>query len=110
MEKNKKWIAENISENKFIKLIQEIEPFVKKMEKTKWRKPSYFEIITAMAFLHFRNEKVDIAVIEVGMGGRYDATNVISPLVAVLTNVGLDHTEVLGETVEKITEDKAGIV
>ncbi len=70
-----------------------------------------FEFITAVCFLCFKEKKVDIAVIETGMGGRYDATNVISsPLVSVITKIGLDHTQILGETVEKIAGEKCGII
>ncbi|MCJ7740999.1 bifunctional folylpolyglutamate synthase/dihydrofolate synthase [Candidatus Microgenomates bacterium] len=100
----------DISDKDFIELVRKIKPFIKKIEKSKYGTPSYFEIITAMAFMHFFDEKVEIAVVEVGMGGRYDATNVINSEVAVITNVGLDHTEVLGNTIEKIAEDKAGII
>ena len=99
-----------ISDKDFVNLINIIKPAIGEMEKSIYGTPSYFEIVTAMSFLYFKKQKVDIAVIEVGMGGRFDATNVIKPLVAVITNVGLDHTEVLGDTVEKIAEDKAGIV
>lgn len=72
--------------------------------------PSWFELTVALALLHFRRMEVDIAVIEVGMGGTWDGTNVVQPLVAVLTNVGLDHTEILGDTVEQIARDKVGII
>lgn len=71
---------------------------------------TFFEFTTAMAFLHFARKKADIAVVEVGMGGRLDATNVISPLVTVITNVGVDHTEYLGDSIEKIAFEKAGII
>ena len=80
------------------------------MKKMRVGAPSYFEILIAMAFLYFANQKVDIAVVEVGMGGEYDATNTLYPLVAVLTNVTLDHTNVLGGTVQKIAKTKAGII
>jgi len=71
---------------------------------------TYFEATTAMAFEHFRKAGVDIAVIEVGLGGRLDATNVIDPLLSVITNISLEHTEVLGKTIEKIAAEKAGII
>lgn len=100
----------DISDADFINLTDYIRPFIKKLEISELGAPSYFEIVTAMAFEYFRKAKVDIAVIEVGMGGTYDATNVIKPLIAVLTNVGLDHTEILGDTVEKIASDKVGII
>ncbi len=73
-------------------------------------KPSFFEITVAMAFDFFAKEKVDIAIIEVGMGGRLDSTNVILPELSIITNIGLDHTEFLGETIEKIAREKAGII
>ena len=103
-------ITKTISDKEFISLVNSIVPVVEKMEKGRYGAPSYFEIVTAMAFLYFAKNKVDFAVIEVGMGGRFDATNVISPVAAVITNIGLDHTEILGETVEEIARDKAGII
>ncbi len=72
--------------------------------------PTFFELTTAMAFLHFRRFRVDAAMIEVGLGGRLDATNVILPRVAVITNIGLEHEEYLGRTVAEIAGEKAGIV
>jgi dihydrofolate synthase/folylpolyglutamate synthase len=71
--------------------------------------PSYFEFKVALAFALFRSVGVDVAVVEVGLGGTFDATNVLGSGVKVLTNVGLDHTDILGDTVEKIAEDKVGI-
>lgn len=73
-------------------------------------RPSYFEAQTALAFVLFARKQVDVAVIEVGLGGALDATNVLRPQVSVLTNVGLDHTEILGDTVELIAQHKAGII
>ncbi len=73
-------------------------------------KPSFFEITAAMAFDYFARERVDVAVIETGMGGRLDSTNIIKPLVSVITNIGLDHTRFLGNSIEKIAEEKAGII
>lgn len=72
--------------------------------------PTFFEVTTAMAFQYFREREVDVAVIEVGMGGRNDATNVIDGLVAVVTRIGLEHTEHLGRTVKRIAREKAGII
>jgi len=72
--------------------------------------PSYFEIITAAAFLYFAREKADFNVLEVGLGGRWDATNVITPAVSVITNITLEHTEYLGETIAKIAAEKACII
>ncbi len=71
---------------------------------------SFFETITALAFLHFAAEAVDIAVLEVGMGGRLDATNVVEPVVSVITDISLDHTEWLGSTIDAIAREKAGIL
>jgi dihydrofolate synthase/folylpolyglutamate synthase len=72
--------------------------------------PSYFEVLTAQAFLHFAERQIDIAVLEVGMGGRLDATNVVEPLVSVITDISLDHTEWLGSTISAIAREKAGIL
>ena len=71
---------------------------------------SFFEMSVGLAFSYFEKEKVDIAIIEVGMGGRLDATNIISPLVSVITNIGLDHTQFLGNTIPLIATEKAGII
>jgi len=73
-------------------------------------KPSFFEMTVALAFDHFAKEQVDIAIIEVGMGGRLDSTNVITPLLSVITNIGMDHMQFLGDTIEKIAVEKAGII
>jgi dihydrofolate synthase / folylpolyglutamate synthase len=72
--------------------------------------PSFFEMTAALAFKHFAENEVEIAVIETGMGGRLDSTNVITPEVSVITNIGLDHTQFLGETIEAIAAEKAGII
>lgn len=72
--------------------------------------PSFFEITVAMAFDYFAMSKVDIAVIETGLGGRLDSTNVITPLISVITNIGWDHKDILGDTLEKIAFEKAGII
>ncbi|MFP5277296.1 MAG: bifunctional folylpolyglutamate synthase/dihydrofolate synthase [Acidobacteriota bacterium] len=72
--------------------------------------PSYFEVLTAQAFLYYAEQKIDIAVLEVGMGGRLDATNVVEPLVSVITDISLDHTEWLGPTIAAIAREKAGIL
>ncbi len=73
-------------------------------------KPSFFELTTAMAFKYFADQNVDIAVIEVGLGGRLDCTNIITPILSVITNISLDHTQFLGNTIEKIATEKAGII
>lgn len=72
--------------------------------------PSFFETMTALAFAYFVKEQVDIAVVEVGLGGRLDSTNVLTPMLSVITNIGYDHTEFLGNTLPKIAREKAGII
>lgn len=72
--------------------------------------PSFFELGVAMAFDYFRDQKVDIAVIETGLGGRLDSTNIITPVLSVITNIGLDHTQFLGDTLPEIAVEKAGII
>ena len=80
--------------------------------KESWKniEPSFFEITTALAFHYFAQEQVDIAVIEVGMGGRLDSTNIVQPVVTAITSISLDHTQFLGDTLELIAKEKAGIV
>ena len=72
--------------------------------------PSFFELTSTMAFDYFRKQNVDFAVIEVGLGGRLDSTNIISPILSVITNISYDHTQFLGDTLEKIASEKAGII
>ncbi|MGV3760837.1 bifunctional folylpolyglutamate synthase/dihydrofolate synthase, partial [Parapedobacter sp.] len=72
--------------------------------------PSFFEVTVAMAFAFFAEERVDIAVVETGLGGRLDSTNIITPLLSVITNIGLDHTAMLGNTLPQIAGEKAGII
>ncbi len=73
-------------------------------------KLSFFEMTVGLAFDYFKKQKIDIAIIEVGMGGRLDSTNIINPLISVITNIGLDHTQFLGNTLEAIASEKAGII
>lgn len=72
--------------------------------------PSFFELTVAMAFDYFARQAVDVAIVETGLGGRLDSTNIISPELSIITNIGLDHTALLGDTVEKIAAEKAGII
>lgn len=72
--------------------------------------PSFFELATMMAFCYFRDQQVDVAIIEVGLGGRLDSTNIITPLLSVITNISLDHTQFLGDTLPQIAAEKAGIM
>lgn len=94
-----------ITEHEFTQIADALMPIADSMVD----KPTQFEFLTALAFLYFARQKIDIAVIEVGLGGRFDATNVITPIVSVLTNVELDHTDLLGNTIEQIAWEKAGI-
>ncbi len=93
-----------IPEKYIISFVEQNQNIIKKI------KPSFFEITVAMAFDYFAKEEVDIAVIEVGMGGRLDSTNIINPIVSIITNISLDHTQFLGDTIEKIAYEKAGII
>jgi dihydrofolate synthase/folylpolyglutamate synthase len=72
--------------------------------------PSFFETLTALAFLYFAEQKVDIAILEVGLGGRLDATNIVEPLLSIITDISLDHQDYLGNTIREITREKAGIL
>jgi len=91
-----------ISEKNIIKYFLKIKKYIDEQ--------TFFEVITAMAFLYFMEKKVDFLVLEVGLGGRLDATNVVKPLVSVITNVDIEHTDFLGKSVEKIAYEKAGII
>ncbi|HWQ30908.1 MAG TPA: folylpolyglutamate synthase/dihydrofolate synthase family protein, partial [Negativicutes bacterium] len=99
-----------ITEEDFVRYATEVLDMVELMRKKGLEAPTQFEMYTAMAFLYFERSKVDFAVIEVGLGGRYDATNVIEPLLSVITSISYDHTDILGDTIEKIAYEKAGII
>ncbi|MDI6800925.1 MAG: folylpolyglutamate synthase/dihydrofolate synthase family protein [Thermodesulfovibrionales bacterium] len=98
-----------ISESEVVSLTNEIR-FEIRNSKFEIPEPTFFEFVTAMAFLYFVRNKIDWAVIETGMGGRLDATNVITPAVSVITRIGYDHKEFLGETLSDIAKEKAGII
>jgi len=98
-----------INEEEIIDLVKKIRPIVEKLIKTN-DTPTYFEIVTAMAFLYFKKKKVDYAVIEVGLGGRFDATNIIKPILCIITNISLEHENVLGKKISDIAFEKAGII
>lgn len=98
-----------ISEIELNKIFNKIRPIVDEMIK-KEMTPTYFEIVTAIAFLYFKIKNVDIAVIEVGLGGRFDATNIVKPVLSVICNVSMEHQDRLGDTLEKISFEKAGII
>lgn len=98
--------GEKISENAVVSFVDEF----RKSNKDAQLQPSFFELTVAMAFDYFRAQQVDFAIIEVGLGGRLDSTNIINPELSVITNIGLDHTHLLGSTYEKIAFEKAGII
>lgn len=100
-----------IGEDEFAEIVERIKPAAEKFrEHRTFGKASFFEILTACAFLYFKKRQVDIAVLETGLGGRLDATNVTIPLVSGITNISLEHTDKLGNTLAKITHEKAGII
>ena len=96
--------GEMITEDFVTGFTEKIKPLIEEIE------PSFFEITVAMAFDYFTDQNVDIALIEVGLGGRFDSTNVITPELSVITNIGWDHMNILGKTLEKIAFEKAGII
>ena len=101
-----------ISDDDFARLHGEVDRVAEKLVERgelPWR-PSFFEMMTAIAFLHFAQERIEIAVLEVGMGGRLDATNVVEPLVSVIADISLDHQKFLGNTVGEIAREKVGII
>jgi len=100
---------DEISEIEIILLVEKIKPIVEEMIQ-KENTPTFFEITTAIAFEYFYNKKIDYAIIEAGLGGRFDATNIVKPLVSIITNVSLEHQNRLGDTLEKIAFEKAGII
>ncbi len=105
VEENERWQVnrENIPDDILDIYINQLKPVIKKYNLT------YFEASTLLAFKYFADKCVDIAVLEVGLGGRWDSTNIVYPEVSIITNVSLDHTHLLGDTTEKIAEEKLGI-
>ncbi|MBI5425431.1 MAG: bifunctional folylpolyglutamate synthase/dihydrofolate synthase [Opitutae bacterium] len=100
-----------LSEDEIVRYVNELAPVAEKLGAAgPDDHPSFFEFMTAMAFLQFARERVDAAVVEVGLGGRLDATNVVEPEVAVITSIGFDHMEQLGDSLAQIATEKAGIV
>jgi dihydrofolate synthase / folylpolyglutamate synthase len=96
--------GEMIAEQYVVDFTKSVQPLIDEIE------PSFFEITVAMAFEYFKDQKVDIAVIEVGLGGRLDSTNIITPELSIITNIGWDHMNLLGDSLEKIAYEKAGII
>lgn len=101
---------EQIPEERVAELLTRLKAVLDRMVKEGHEHPTEFEVNTALAFIYFFEEKVDLAVIEVGLGGLIDSTNVITPLVSVITNVGMDHMDYLGQTLPEIAAIKAGII
>ncbi|MBV8152094.1 MAG: bifunctional folylpolyglutamate synthase/dihydrofolate synthase, partial [Candidatus Eremiobacteraeota bacterium] len=97
-----------IEEERFGELLDEIRPVLDEIAGQHGR-PTYYETLLALSFFYFSRERVDAAVVEVGVGGTLDGTNVLAPEVSVITNIGFDHTDILGETLTAIAYDKAGI-
>lgn len=99
---------ELISEAEVVRLVSEIQPWLATFPVA--HHPTFFEVITVMAMIHFAREKCDLVIWETGLGGRLDATNIVTPLASVITNIGLDHQQWLGETLAEIAREKAGII
>ncbi|MEX3505598.1 bifunctional tetrahydrofolate synthase/dihydrofolate synthase [Corynebacterium sp. LK2510] len=94
----------------FVRIYEEIKPFIEMADERCGQRLSYFEVVTCIAFAAFADAPVSVAVVEVGLGGRWDATNVVDADVNVITPIGIDHTDYLGETIEEIAGEKAGII
>ena len=101
---------ENISKDNLRKIISKLAKVVDEVIKLGYEHPTEFEIITCAMYLYFYLEKVDYAVIEVGLGGRLDSTNVITPLISVITSISYDHMDILGSTLKEIATEKSGII
>ncbi|MDO5515908.1 MAG: folylpolyglutamate synthase/dihydrofolate synthase family protein [Clostridium sp.] len=102
--------GQNISRDKFVSLLLEVKEAVEKVIEEGYDHPTEFEILTALMFLYFYRENVDYGVVEVGLGGTLDSTNVLTPIVSVITSISYDHMNILGDTIEEIAEQKAGII
>ncbi|MCX7903475.1 MAG: bifunctional folylpolyglutamate synthase/dihydrofolate synthase [Caloramator sp.] len=101
---------DEIKEEEVASYLEYLLPIMDRVEKEGYGKPTEFEIITAMAFKYFYDKNVDFVVLEVGLGGRYDATNVVNPILTVITTISYDHMNVLGNTLSQIAYEKAGII
>lgn len=101
--------GEYISDAELIAIANQLLPVIERVERERQETLTEFEIITLLSFIYFYDQDVDFAIYEVGLGGRYDATNVIAPIVAGITNISLDHTNILGDTISKIAYEKIGI-
>jgi dihydrofolate synthase/folylpolyglutamate synthase len=100
-----------ISETDIVRLVEQIKPVLEQVSNNpEFRAPTFFETVTAIALRYFEEQNVDVVVWETGLGGRLDATNVVAPLVSVITNIAFDHTQYLGETLAQIAREKCGII
>ncbi|MBD7913722.1 bifunctional folylpolyglutamate synthase/dihydrofolate synthase [Clostridium sp. Sa3CUN1] len=102
--------SKNIKEEDFVSLINEIKPFVNKVVEEGFNHPTEFEVLTCIMFLYLYRQDVDFGIIEVGLGGRLDSTNVLTPILSIITSISFDHMNILGSTIEEITKEKAGII
>lgn len=100
----------NIKEEDFVKLINEIKPFVNQVVKEGFNHPTEFEVLTCIMFLYLYRQKVDFGIVEVGLGGRLDSTNVLTPILSIITSISMDHMNILGNTIGEISKEKAGII
>ena len=100
----------NISKHSLTSVALQVKKAAETVERELGEHPTEFELMTAVAFKHFENEECDIVVCEVGLGGRLDSTNVVTPEVSVITHIGLDHQAILGNSLEEIAAEKAGII
>ncbi len=100
-----------IAESDIVRLVERIKPLLETVAAhPEFHAPTFFEAVTAMALQHFHEQKIDVVVWETGLGGRLDATNIVTPLVSVITNIAFDHTQYLGETLPEIAAEKCGII
>ena len=103
--------GENMSLDEMERMVDRIRPIAEEMEKEQeGMHPTFFEIMTAVAFLRFQERKVDLAILETGLGGRLDSTNVVTPELSIITSISLDHCEILGSRISEIAREKAGII
>lgn len=101
---------DEIEEEEVARLVTEVKPNIERLVQEGLEHPTEFEIITALAFKYFEEKEVDFVVLEVGLGGRFDATNVVDPILSVITTISFDHVNILGDTLPKIAFEKAGII
>jgi dihydrofolate synthase / folylpolyglutamate synthase len=102
--------GDDVDRERLAQLVSQVRPHVEAIAATPLGQPTEFEVVTALAFLYFAAEQPDWVVVEVGLGGRLDATNVINPVACAITNIGLEHTQVLGDTIGEIAFEKGGII